>query len=338
MSTDPRSILDYNGYRLGAASKGACAPFEWLKPAGPGGRRAKFASFDEFRRKTGLEAHGLAVDFDVFRRAARVDYAERRVLRAEELDLRLRPGSAPVDAGVRLPNVNDDFTGKAPDLGAYELGRDPPRYGPRTKRTLAGALEQAAAAAPATAGSAGRGVDGVTDANGDGVIETVTVGAWTVRTSRLITGTSRSPGGPDMSAVDNFDLTKGVCSPSRGEWTFDVVDFGGGLWRDTNGPRSDFFVFEAGGNDAITVAPILADGAVGRPVRVERNTWRRTHIASPVASGNAAGLALEVAEMLDAAGKPLTRATPIRGLRVVSQADGIDPLSVSAVAPKAPKP
>jgi len=27
--------------------------------------------------------------------------------------------------------VNDDFTGRAPDLGAYELGRPLPNYGPR---------------------------------------------------------------------------------------------------------------------------------------------------------------------------------------------------------------
>jgi hypothetical protein len=36
-----------------------------------------------------------------------------------------------VDAGVRLPNVNDGFTGKAPDLGAYEVGEPVPHYGPR---------------------------------------------------------------------------------------------------------------------------------------------------------------------------------------------------------------
>jgi hypothetical protein len=29
-----------------------------------------------------------------------------------------------------LPNVTDGFTGRAPDLGALELGQLPPRYGP----------------------------------------------------------------------------------------------------------------------------------------------------------------------------------------------------------------
>ena len=42
-----------------------------------------------------------------------------------------------VDAGVRLPNVNEDYTGKAPDLGAYEVGRPAPVYGPRAGTTVA---------------------------------------------------------------------------------------------------------------------------------------------------------------------------------------------------------
>ena len=39
--------------------------------------------------------------------------------------------SAAVDAGVVIPNITDGFTGKAPDLGAYELGALLPQYGPR---------------------------------------------------------------------------------------------------------------------------------------------------------------------------------------------------------------
>ncbi len=36
-----------------------------------------------------------------------------------------------IDAGAVLPNFNDDFTGKAPDLGAFELGRPPLEFGRR---------------------------------------------------------------------------------------------------------------------------------------------------------------------------------------------------------------
>ncbi len=46
-------------------------------------------------------------------------------------DLRLAAGSAPVDAGKVLPNVNDGYKGKAPDIGAYEQGDEMPHYGPR---------------------------------------------------------------------------------------------------------------------------------------------------------------------------------------------------------------
>ena len=46
-------------------------------------------------------------------------------------DLRLAAGTAAVDAGVPLPGINDGYRGRAPDLGAYELGADLPHYGPR---------------------------------------------------------------------------------------------------------------------------------------------------------------------------------------------------------------
>jgi len=36
-----------------------------------------------------------------------------------------------IDAGVKLPNFNDDYAGEAPDLGAFELGRPPIRFGRR---------------------------------------------------------------------------------------------------------------------------------------------------------------------------------------------------------------
>ena len=47
------------------------------------------------------------------------------------VDFSLRPGSAAVDKGTFVPNVTDDFTGAAPDLGALEVGRPLPHWGPR---------------------------------------------------------------------------------------------------------------------------------------------------------------------------------------------------------------
>ncbi len=46
-------------------------------------------------------------------------------------DVTLDPTSAAVDAGLALPNVNDAFTGAAPDLGALERGCPQPIFGIR---------------------------------------------------------------------------------------------------------------------------------------------------------------------------------------------------------------
>ncbi len=46
-------------------------------------------------------------------------------------DLRLATASSAINAGIAIPNVNDDYTGSAPDLGAFELGKALPAYGPR---------------------------------------------------------------------------------------------------------------------------------------------------------------------------------------------------------------
>ena len=38
-----------------------------------------------------------------------------------------------IDAGVLIPGFNDDYAGKGPDLGAFEVGRPPLRFGRRAK-------------------------------------------------------------------------------------------------------------------------------------------------------------------------------------------------------------
>jgi hypothetical protein len=55
----------------------------------------------------------------------------QKLYRAEDVDFRLRPGSAAVDRGVGLPTVTEGFIGQRPDLGALEVGRPVPQYGPR---------------------------------------------------------------------------------------------------------------------------------------------------------------------------------------------------------------
>jgi hypothetical protein len=44
-------------------------------------------------------------------------------LRPPILNFKLKAGSKAVDAGMKIPNVNDGFAGRAPDRGAYEVGQ-----------------------------------------------------------------------------------------------------------------------------------------------------------------------------------------------------------------------
>ncbi len=132
----PQFSSDYNGYR---PNSGAAAQFVWLAPR-PGETSYEpakeqwraFANLAEFRAATGQEQHGKEVDYDIFLNLGPPHPSSRHaVYHAADLDFRLRPGSAAVDAGVRIPTVNDSYTGKAPDLGAIESGSPPPRFGPR---------------------------------------------------------------------------------------------------------------------------------------------------------------------------------------------------------------
>ena len=86
----------------------------------------------EFSKKTGLETHGIEVDANIFERVT-LPLVRGKVYPVDGNDLRLRKGSAAIDAGVVLPNINDDYSGKAPDLGAYEYGSPIPHYGPRNR-------------------------------------------------------------------------------------------------------------------------------------------------------------------------------------------------------------
>ena len=46
-------------------------------------------------------------------------------------DLRLKTGAPVIDKAEVILNVNDGYSGSAPDCGAFELGEEPPLYGPR---------------------------------------------------------------------------------------------------------------------------------------------------------------------------------------------------------------
>ena len=145
------SDSDYNGFR---PNEGAEFSFEWSTPPfstraifpGEMGKlgtqqqaqleaqsreRRRFKTLKEFSEATGQDRHSVIVDYDVFQKVAPPGPDLRTLYKPADFDFQLRPGSAAVDAAVRLTGVNDDFTGRAPDLGALEVGRPVPHYGPR---------------------------------------------------------------------------------------------------------------------------------------------------------------------------------------------------------------
>jgi len=147
------SSSDYNGFR---PNPGADYSFQWTSPEwgvrqdyrdllestgadqNPrnkvlAGRR--FKTLAEYSAATKQDLHSVTLDYDIFQNVPRLDAADlssiRKLYKAEDFDFSLRPGSAAVDHGAIIPNVTDDFTGAAPDLGALEYGKPAPHYGPR---------------------------------------------------------------------------------------------------------------------------------------------------------------------------------------------------------------
>jgi hypothetical protein len=95
----------------------------------------RYATLAEYSKATHQDEHSVLVDYDIFVNVKKLDARDlkrvQQLYNAADSDFRLKPGSAAVDKGVVLPNVTDGFAGKAPDLGALEVGQVPPHYGPR---------------------------------------------------------------------------------------------------------------------------------------------------------------------------------------------------------------
>lgn len=127
---------DYNGFR---PNRNVAKQYNFLAPAaGKTAHGAKeqdwrsFATLAELQAATGQEAHGIEVDYDIFEKLSPPDPARRHhVYHSMDLNFRLKANAKAVDAGQPLPTINDGFTGKAPDLGALETGKEAPHYGPR---------------------------------------------------------------------------------------------------------------------------------------------------------------------------------------------------------------
>jgi hypothetical protein len=115
---DWRTSVDYDGFDWGSSSP--C--FKWGNPV------QRFSSVATFATFSGIEQHAVQVNkvnlFDSLGSPSTDSLYTRHYLT-------LKQGCAAIDTGVVIPGINLDYTGRAPDLGAYEIGKPLPQYGPR---------------------------------------------------------------------------------------------------------------------------------------------------------------------------------------------------------------
>jgi hypothetical protein len=112
-----KTDVDYDGFDWGEAA----VAFRW-------NNKDRYPDLESFREAVGIERHGIRVRKEEIFEQYDVP-AEPGPVRPQVLTL--KPDGGAVDAGDVLPNINDDFIGKAPDLGAHEVGNPLPHYGPR---------------------------------------------------------------------------------------------------------------------------------------------------------------------------------------------------------------
>jgi len=129
------STYDYNGYR---PNKAGGNQYSWIAPAAGTLRdyeinstNAKaYTTLKSFSDESGLEKHGVEIDYDIFTKMQPPDPAKpHQIYHATDIDFTLNPKGMAVDRAIALPNINDGFKGKAPDLGAVEAGDPSPIYG-----------------------------------------------------------------------------------------------------------------------------------------------------------------------------------------------------------------
>jgi hypothetical protein len=128
------SSSDYNGFR---PNPGVADNFGWNSPdfavAADFAKTVKrpFASLRDYSKASGQDKHSVLVDYNAFVKVSPPDPANpQHLVKPEDYDFTLARRSAAIDKGVVLPNINDGFSGRAPDLGAFEYGQPLPHYGP----------------------------------------------------------------------------------------------------------------------------------------------------------------------------------------------------------------
>jgi hypothetical protein len=92
----------------------------------------EYSTLKNFSDESGFEKQGVEIDYDIFTNLQPPDAATpHAVYHAADIDFTLSPKGKAVDRGIVLPNINTDYKGAAPDLGAIEAGDTIPVYGAR---------------------------------------------------------------------------------------------------------------------------------------------------------------------------------------------------------------
>ena len=112
-------VFDYNGYYPDGMFVIRLGTF-----------RYSFQNFAQAQASGLMEAHGLLLGQPIFANGLVPPDTYKGTIDPPP-DVTLDAGSGAIDSALLLPNVNDNFTGAGPDLGALELGCPLPIYGPR---------------------------------------------------------------------------------------------------------------------------------------------------------------------------------------------------------------
>ena len=115
-------LWDYNGY----ATRGGSS-YRWNNGQGV----SDYNSIEAFRAGTGNDIHGVELSGPIFATAPpdNANYLSQCV--DNSVTFELHANSNAVDTGRFIPQINANFGGSNPDLGAIELGRPVPVYGDR---------------------------------------------------------------------------------------------------------------------------------------------------------------------------------------------------------------
>jgi hypothetical protein len=173
-------------------------------------------------------------------------------------------------------------------------------------------------------------------------LESITVGSYTVTVDRLVngvsTGAATAQPAPynDITNADDFDLNLFAGRANETPPTHQIRELGGqSTWSDTNVDNPDFFVFETGGNQPITIEAILPGGTPGQSVNVAQAMWGDTGLvittAGPHNGQSISGVAFAITDLLDQNGNNLTNSSIIEGIQITSA--GYDPSCFCAVGP-----